>query len=148
RRWLPQPIRNIGWGLLLLGSLLVFAGLSKLCAPEVGNSLLAGTFLGLFGAALGFFCFLFLFCHTLVDLDRDWLYIREQVGWVAWRRVFNVKDLGGLAIEKLPLPGAPTPLPATGSLPATEITVLASVIKGKGRRVLAFGYDSALLSQV
>jgi len=147
-RVLPVPLRNFGLLMLLVGFFFIGSGVRSLViadghggAPKVALWIT----LGLIPLALGL---LLRYSQTVVDLQEGQLIIRERLGWLALRRRFTLTDVDRMKVEELSLTGSDAPTLSDGEGLPSSVTILSANMRGRGRRVLVFGYGRELLVQL
>jgi hypothetical protein len=145
RRTLPPVLRSAAWVLVgMAAALLLHATeffLTEVSSAEASLELL----LALPGLVIGV---LILFSRTIIDLPPGRLVLRERAGPLVIKRSYDLNDLGPLTVEVLPLRSGAQPVPAGGPIPTEGVTILAAAVRGKGRRVLVFGYGERTLTHV
>ena len=158
RRVLPLPLRQFGKAAVILGAMLMAAGLSPLIdwtplltydelmarLVSISGALHTAAFIaGAFAVAFGL---LLLRGRSCIDCLSGKLIVEERLGPLRWRRHFDLTTIEALTVEVLPFNFAQAPSGA--GLGQESITILVAATTQRGRRVLSFGYPAPLLEQV
>jgi len=145
-RLLPASLARVARSVMVLGALMMVAGLSPLLLGSAINFGLMH-FLAVLAGALPVGCGLLLARgHSSVLCSGGKLIVREQAGLLRWQRHFELSQVQSLQVSVLPLnvSGKAEGARMTGE----SINILAADVAGKGQRVLLFGYPTATLERI
>ena len=146
KRMLPASLARVARSVMILGALMMIAGLSPLLLGSAINFSLMH-FLAVMAGALPVGCGLLLARgHSSVLCTGGMLIVREQAGLLRWQRHFELSQVKAMQVSVLPINVGGK---AEGARLAGEsINILAADMTGKGQRVLLFGYPQATLERV
>ena len=146
KRKLPLSLLKVARAIMTLGGLLMVGGLAPIASGNIalfswfhGLALIAGVMPLVVGL-------LMIRGQSTVECRGGYLVVRDQFSLIRWQRRFELMKIKQLAVAELPINVAAKG--AGSGLGGESITILIADQGERGRRVLLFGYDAALLENI